>query len=124
MQTGLNRIDNFRNRDRLRYNWRRAQILTNRSYILNRVEKEKAATVTKIAKAQKKADKPARDKQILEEKEAKKVKKTKAREEKEKESRKEKETRAASGRSLPGRSIRIAEEEGAQKGEEGKAAGG
>jgi hypothetical protein len=85
MSTGLELIDRSRNRDRFRYNWRRAQVLTNPKYISKRAEKEKEVEEIKIAKAKKKASKPDRDKEKLAEKEAKKVKKAKAKEAKEKE---------------------------------------
>ena len=85
METGLPLLDGAWNRDRFRYNWGRAQMLSNPVYIKNRREKFDAAVEEKLAKEKKKADKALRDKEKLVEKEAKKAKKAKAREDKEKE---------------------------------------
>ena len=83
MPTGLELFDRARNRDRFRYNWRRAQMLTNPSYITTRRKKVAEVEEEKVAKEKKKADKVLREKEKLAEKEARKAKKTKAREDKE-----------------------------------------
>ena len=83
MPTGLELFDRARNRDRFRYNWRRAQMRTNPSYIKTRRAKVAEVEEEKVAKEKKKADKVLREKEKLAEKEARKAKKTKAREDKE-----------------------------------------
>ncbi len=50
MLTGLKLIDRSLNRDRFRYNWRRAQVLTNPSYVSSRTEEEKDAEKKKAEK--------------------------------------------------------------------------
>ena len=77
MPTGLELFDRARNRDRFRYNWRRAQMLANPSYIKTRRKKVAEVEEEKVAKEKKKADKVLREKEKLAEREAKKAKKAK-----------------------------------------------
>ena len=95
MATGLPLVDRFKNRDGMRYNWRRTQILTNLTYITKRAEKAKEVEAERLAKEEKKAEKPIREKQQLAEKEAKKAKKAAAKIVKEKEEAIRKEAREA-----------------------------
>lgn len=75
MTTGLKGIDRSRNRDRFKYNWRRAQILTHPLYISKREEKVEMKKAKTVASKKNKAEKPLRDKEKIEQKEAKKMKK-------------------------------------------------